>query len=1338
MAADLIPWIRYWRRDETVVPLPASGFLSQEMLAQAASTGAVSTLRELTDVPCLILLGEPGLGKTRLIQQEERDLAAMLVPADESRYLDLGAYSNEARLWDALAQGTRTDPAPHVLHLFLDSFDECQSRIPNLGRLVVQFLRDHRTYLPRLRLRIASRTLDWPRTLEEDLRVLWDRGQVGLYHLLPLTQEDVRLAAEAASLNPNAFLQEIQAFRAEPLAATPLTLNMLLNVYCQTGTLGGSQAELFENGCLHLLEESHRAGGVDRSPLATQDRLEIATRIGAMLLFCGRVAVQMGAASIDSGSEDLRLTEIQGGHEEADGRKVAVTPEAVADALKSGLFVGVDDRRVVAQHKSFTEFLAARFLTKRGLKPEEALGCVTCKVGKKHTYVVPQLAPVASWLANLDGAILDRLVDLEPQVVLQSDSRLLDDNERARLVDALLGQLKAGEREQLHPEMGMYLQRLRHPGLAEQLRPTIVDHDNQWPARAAAIEIAEACVAHNLQDALVTVALGKDEIQHLRLLATHALATVGDERHLVRLLPLATGGAGDDPLDDLRARALRTLRGRGLLRGDDLFVCITLPSRPQLLGSYAFYLMHDLPESLEAAELPAALRWAIGMSDRAKLPHAIGELIQTILQRAADSPASLESEMALVVSNCIKNGTELKLSIEGPRRRAVLEDAIHRVPGRGADFYYLRRLLTDEDTGWISDCAANVVTGDEADKWFVLVRSLMRDGEARSSDEVIQLVATNPLMAAKFRAWVEPVELESPEAKRRRADYLELLNWERDSKAEEPRQATLEEVDACLARVLDRQESEGFNALLRLLELQDDGGTPGPIPELDPEEMDGWHQLDDDRRERVRLAAGAYLRKVSLAPSDWDQGVVPIGVDGYRALVLLGKDPRTLGGLPERVWTAWCPVILRLSPLGIGRGEAHTRVLQGVASVAREAFGEVVRGMVMRARGQGRDVTQLLVLKSCWNEELGQVLLDLAHDKETHGQTLRRVLGILLENGYPRAEDIAIKELKYWRSKDPVPRSIVAAAALLMDGGGQAWGAVIQVVKAHANWGKKLMAFLSQSASGLDVAVPADMDEESLADLYLWLGRHFAQGDEPVAEGVSADPSRIAISHFRDRLLRSLQTQGTEASVEELGRIADELPDHEWVRLMGVEARRMVAARAWAPLAPEAVLRIGRRGSDSALESATCPVGTRASLPLAGSPCWELPGLKWSEISMDFLDGETVRIRAQHLDLRATFAEMGFKDGRSARPNAKWLLLQEIADNNGFLPGGRGKNRAAERQRKHKLTELLMQYFRAEGDPFGLYVRNQGWEVQFKIRPEAGRGDYSPPRRILPSEIDED
>src|SRR4030042_4637967 len=124
-------------------------------------------------MPCLILLGEPGIGKSQAIEDEIDNLKKGVSGEDEILYIDLKAYGSEQRLWDDLFKSEtwrKFQQGKNKLYLFIDSLDEARLRIPNITPLILDGLK--KSSIEQLSLRIACRTAEWLWSFKEGLEQL--------------------------------------------------------------------------------------------------------------------------------------------------------------------------------------------------------------------------------------------------------------------------------------------------------------------------------------------------------------------------------------------------------------------------------------------------------------------------------------------------------------------------------------------------------------------------------------------------------------------------------------------------------------------------------------------------------------------------------------------------------------------------------------------------------------------------------------------------------------------------------------------------------------------------------------------------------------------------------------------------------------------------------------------------------------------------------------------------------------------------------------------------------------------------------------------------------------
>jgi predicted NACHT family NTPase len=381
MSSKRLDWTRFWSPRGSVIRLADGGYLlDPESEYGSIVNPDLTTLDYLADVPCLILLGERGIGKSTVMRAEyEKRRSSTQYAEVRPQWIDLRSSGSEDRLIKRLFENRDFDNWANGTHrwlLFLDSFDECP--IPTLSTLLIDEFKERGVAVDRLCLRLACRTALWPNILERELKEMWGEDGFQIFEMAPLTRPDVEIAAAKNELDTQRFLAEIDRKEVVPLAIKPVTLALLIGVFGQDEMLPATSVDLYERGLRKLCEEFNEsriaAGSVGQ--LSADQRLEVAARIAALTIISGKTGVWIGGDQGDRIETDIPLWEIAGGTEAVRGLKFEVVESILIETLDTGLFGSLGVNRMGWGHQAYAEFLSARYMASHNISLKQLIGFV--------------------------------------------------------------------------------------------------------------------------------------------------------------------------------------------------------------------------------------------------------------------------------------------------------------------------------------------------------------------------------------------------------------------------------------------------------------------------------------------------------------------------------------------------------------------------------------------------------------------------------------------------------------------------------------------------------------------------------------------------------------------------------------------------------------------------------------------------------------------------------------------------------------------------------------------------------------------------------------------------
>ncbi len=1170
-----------------------SGFMTDRSDFLSAATPDAKRLSELADIYCLVLIGEPGLGKTTELKAEYRRADASLRDGDHALLVELGftrvASELEERIFGS-EEFKEWREGEGRLHLYLDSLDEARIRLETAAKLLIRGLEDapHQ----RLVIRLSCRSADRHQTLENELSGWFGGERFAVRELAPLTRSDVEAAAAAEEVDPEKFVGEVVASELQSLAMVPESLKFLLGIHRESGSFPTRRSDAFEQG-LELLcrepDEDRRIGQTSPS-----SRMAVSARVAAATMLSGRSVIR--TAPGPPGPDEATLAELVGGREidrhVGVERKLDIDEAALEDALGTAIFAGAGAGRSRFAQTSHSEFLAARWIADGGLSTRQRDDLL---FGGATGKLVPQLREVAVSLAELSPEFEATLLDRDPLVLLRSEPRGLDNGGRERAVEALMEGARDLAVDRWDRRLRRTFSSLSFPGLVDLLGSILADGtDSPW-ARQIACDLAAGCGLVALAPALTDLAFDPSTDLQVRVAATSALGDLADEAQLERVRPLATEPLDEDEDDELKAAALRIL-WPGVIGVEELVASLTEPKREHFIGGYRMFLARELVDGLETGDLATMLRWASGVP----VSHFGTDELSTLREEVfvAAWPAIVvdrnirEAFLDALVPLLRENVNLLSHSVLTDHPEVFVERAARRslveglVPLMAAGeltlvnvLFAVPRLLTADDFDWLLE-ELRAARGTELERPFAeLIDRLPVVGGSEVA--ILEALGASSVLDELSGPRFEPVQIDSPVAEEMRR--IHAVRIETEVEEDDEPEPDLD-IPGRVKAALDDYEGgdrDGFWVATKWMEINERHHQEYLVSDLTT--MTGWSLIDDVDRQRLLDFAPSYLREGGAEPERWlrQQKVFWPAWAGYRALRLLAdRDQEKFAQLNDSVWESWAAVIVgwfRDATVGSEETAFNDSMLQHLFSRAPREGADRFSELLDRDLRAARPLVSLNLVDRVWAPELEEVILRRAkrprRDPDRRAELLRTLVANGSAAGLEHARRLVVPGAL---SGSPGRRALAAEVAmvLLEQRGTAEWERIWRLMQDDVDFGRNLVSRLA----GREVQIAANLPAAVAAELYLWVEEQFPSAEDPHVEGVHSPSSREQIGMWRWRIIGVIAAQGAREAVDTLNRLATMFPKMIGIKRYQHDAEEIFERSEWEPPRPRDVIMLSEDG----------------------------------------------------------------------------------------------------------------------------------------------------------------
>ncbi len=516
-------WKRYWYKRGIQLPYK-DGFFEPEKISMVSDEFSVVPIQEILNNPCLVLLGEAGLGKSTIIEQTVTELKEETLgeSIQEILYCDLRLISSEESLNKSIFENkifVDWISSNHKLYIFLDSFDEGLLQVGVLANLLADKLKNYD--VSRLMLRVACRTGVFPSTFEQDLYKLWGEENVGVFQLAPLSSENIITACDNYDIDGKTFFKDVIDLEIQAFSSNPVTLEMLLKMYRSNKQLLKSKIQLYEQGCRTLCSETNEKRKINnntRGIVPVDKRIEIAMLLAAVTIFCNKSTINKGVFEEGKLLIDELLSIAY--------QKYGYTNEEVEEVLGTALFTERNQNEYGWAHLSYAEFLAARFLHKKEFSDEQILSLIL-QSEDDNRRVIPQLHQTTAWIASYRSDIFEIVSNKDPDVLCLSDMAGLNGKQKEVLVDGLL---KKCDENYMYHRYGndTFYRNLYHTNLAKQLQKFLKNESRTEHVQKTVLHIVYFCNLYEFTPNLLNL-IENNRYSYLSYEALHVFFKLANE-----------------------------------------------------------------------------------------------------------------------------------------------------------------------------------------------------------------------------------------------------------------------------------------------------------------------------------------------------------------------------------------------------------------------------------------------------------------------------------------------------------------------------------------------------------------------------------------------------------------------------------------------------------------------------------------------------------------------------------------------------------------------------------------------------------------------------------------
>lgn len=820
-------WDRFWIKRGGTFHSDHLGFLYNPV-GEYSPNYECKSFNDLQEKPLLFLLGEPGIGKSKTIEQ----IHSVLKNNQQNTHLiNLRLVNDAATLQNLIFQ----DPviqswqnSDTKLELFLDSYDEGLLGFENItAHIIDNFQKISTEKLQTLKLRVVCRTAELPQMLESELKRLFTQEKEDdkeiCFELLILRHTDIQNVLIHEKISATEFMQQIEQHDLSAFVAIPVTFIMLINLFKQSNSLPHGKWEIFSNGLLHLAkEQSQQRNTIGKiGALLPDDRLVLASKTAFYFLFANKHTFLFDDATLLlESSDDLQSNLI-------------ASQEHIKELINTSLFAARENGRFGFVHRTFIDFLAAKYILDNNISIDLIMPMLI-DMKSPNKRVFSQLIEIGSWLGTQKSEYFEILKNYNPDVIVQGDLTKLSDRQKDELVQQCLKAIDYELINELQYNILKYFPKLLTKKTQNLLKPYFLSSSRNIFSRRVAIEIATICEIKEVEKYIFQILHNSIEHLPLRISAIKYLSKLNSGTYTEELKYYATGIAVDQE-DELKAYALKALFPK-YISINEFLTFLQERKEKNIFGKYQRFLQHEFYSTLTDLQIIAVIQWLMQNHDNSLYRELIHPIIVKAWEYVDQNSILFHLFVDLIVFNERKyhflsekyrKPTFKELwNQDTEKRRKVIQEIVvrqSRISSQIPSLMYKNEFHLMEDTFWNIEQCKNSSSKNEQKIYAQMLRrkyGWLNDFEHVKS--LLEFAENNQIVKEVFSDYLEAIDLDSDRAREEKQFYNESLidhslykvqKFEKNVvkiKSYLSDEANIEIISKLIYRLTDLDEFEGY------------------------------------------------------------------------------------------------------------------------------------------------------------------------------------------------------------------------------------------------------------------------------------------------------------------------------------------------------------------------------------------------------------------------------------------------------------------------------------------------------------------------------------------------